>query len=54
MVFGITFEGKVIKLEDMVLRGGIAIALSDVAIVSAVDALDELIEADRLSTIIAS
>uniref|UniRef100_A0A804JPR8 Pectinesterase inhibitor domain-containing protein n=1 Tax=Musa acuminata subsp. malaccensis TaxID=214687 RepID=A0A804JPR8_MUSAM len=52
VVVGITSRGEVIKLEDMVLWGGIAIVLDGVAIVSIADALDELIEGDVLSIVL--
>ena len=54
VIVSITSRGEVIELKDMVLRGGIAIALDDVAIMSVVDALNELIEGDGLSIVTTS
>ena len=47
MVIDITFDGEVIELEVMVLRGDIVIALGGIADVSVADTLEELGEGDR-------
>lgn len=54
VVIGDTFEGKVIKLKDVVLWGGIVIAFSNVIVMSVVDVPKELAEGDRLFIIIVS
>lgn len=53
VVIGVTFEDKVIKLEDVVLLGGIDIVLSNITTRSIIDSLEQLAEGDGLFTIIA-
>lgn len=53
MVVGTTSRVKVIELEDVVLQGGIAIILNNIATASIIDVL-ELAEGDRLSIVAAS
>lgn len=43
-----TSSGKVIELEDVLLQGGVAIALVDIVVVSIADELEELAKGDGI------
>lgn len=47
MVIDVTFDGKVIELEVMVLRGDVAIALGSITDVSVANTLEELGEGNQ-------